>query len=139
VAEAYVQAVQDEIEKLKGELIRVPAFQRLRLLEKHLAEYQAIIPGQPTLAPAHPIKDYQRYGRPGSKAAVIVEGAEAYLNQTKTRAQTGQIVAALVEAGITLPDANPVGAVSSYLSTSPLFDHVKGEGYGLVEWQVEKV
>jgi hypothetical protein len=139
VTEAYVQAVQEEIEKLRGELTRVPAFQRLRLLEKHLTEYQAILPGQPVAEPQHPIRDYNRYGRPGSRAALIVEGSEAYLKKNKKRAQTGEIVLGLVAAGVVLPDGNPIGAVSSYLSTSPLFDHVKGEGYGLVEWETEKV
>jgi hypothetical protein len=120
-------------------LTRVPAFQRLRLLERHLAEYQAILPGQPVAEPQHPVREYNRYGRPGSRAALIVEGAEAFLKRHKKRAPTGEVVEALTASGIAIPTGNVIGVVSSYLSTSPLFDHAKGEGYGLVEWQVEKV
>jgi len=111
----------------------------LRLLEKHLSEYQAILPGHPVAEPQHPVREYNRYGRPGSRAALIVEGAESFLRRHKNRAQTSEIVEGLLAGGVALPTGNAISVVSSYLSTSPLFNHVKGEGYGLAEWQVEKV
>jgi hypothetical protein len=133
----YSQVLESEIAKLRSTLAKIPEFQRLKLLEKHLMEYRAISPTALTLkpqTPAHPMKDVTRYGRDGSKAAVIVRAAESYLQQRAKRAQSSDIVLGLIDAGIDLPAEKASAFVSSYLSTSPLFDNVRGEGYGLVSW-----
>ena len=142
MADDYSLVLEREIEKLRATIAKTPEGQRLQLLERHLLEYRAIAPvGNPVMIPHHPAakEDASRYGRDGSKSAVIVRATETFLKQRRKRAQSSEIVQALQEAGIDLPEEKPSAFVSSYLSTSPLFDNVKGEGYGLVEWQVEKV
>jgi hypothetical protein len=141
MADAYSLVLEREIENLRATIAKTPEGQRLQLLERHLMEYRAIaLAGTPVMVPHHPGKEnLARYGRDGSKAAVIVRAAESFLKQRHKRAQSSEIVQALQDAGIDLPEEKASAFVSSYLSTSALFDNVKGEGYGLVEWQVEKV
>jgi hypothetical protein len=136
----YCEVLESEITKLRTVLAKNPDFQRLKLLEKHLMEYRAISPAAVTSTPKpppHPIRDMSRYGRSGSMASVVVQASEGFLKKLARRAQSSDIVAALLEAGIDLPAEKASAYVSSYLSTSPLFDNVKGEGYGLVEWQTQ--
>jgi hypothetical protein len=141
MADEYSLALERQIENLRALIAKTPDGQRLQLLERHLMEYRAIAPvGDPVIVPNHRVKEtLARYGRDGSKAAVIVRASESFLKQRKKRAQSSEIVQALQDAGIDLPEEKASAFVSSYLSTSALFDNVKGEGYGLVEWQVEKV
>ena len=137
----YSLFLEKEIESLRAIIAETPEGKRLSLLERHLKEYRQLgMPSDPVMVPQHPLKaETGRYGRDGSKAAVIVKASEDYLKRRRKRAQSSEIVQALQEAGIDLPEEKASAFVSSYLSTSPLFDNVKGEGYGLVEWQVEKV
>jgi hypothetical protein len=141
MADDYSLVLEREIENLRAIIAKTPEGQRLQLLERHLMEYRAIAPaGTSVLVPHHPAKEnLARYGRDGSKAAVIVRASESFLKQRRKRAQSSEIVQGLQDAGIGLPEEKASAFVSSYLSTSALFDNVKGEGYGLVEWQVEKV
>jgi hypothetical protein len=144
MADDYSLVLEREIEKLRAVIAtmiaKTPEGQRLQLLERHLMEYRAIAPaGKPVMVPHPGVKDLARYGRDGSKAAVIVRASESFLKQRRKRAQSSEIVQALHDAGIDLPEEKASAFVSSYLSTSALFDNVKGEGYGLVEWKVEKV
>jgi hypothetical protein len=137
----YLRVTNLEIAKLRDQLSASPIYQRLKMLERHVLEYRALAPNiapKAVVAP-HPIKDLSRYGRSGSRAAVIVQAAEAYLNLRKSRAQSADIVQALVEAGIDLPTEKASAFVASYLSNSPLFDNERGKGYGLVEWKQIKM
>jgi hypothetical protein len=140
MADDYSLVLEREIEKLRATIAMTPEGQRLQLLERHLMEYRAIAPaGTPAIVRYRPKEDLSRYGRDGSKSAVIIRATESFLKQRRKRAQSSEIVQALQEAGIDLPEEKTSAFVSSYLSGSALFDNVKGEGYGLVEWQAEKV
>jgi hypothetical protein len=133
----YSLFLAKEIERLRAVIAETPEGKRLHLFERHLREYQQLgVDGDPVIMPTPSAKiDMSRYGRDGSKAAVIVKASEAYLKRQLKRAQSSEIAQALQEAGIELPEEKASAFVSSYLSTSPLFDNVKGAGYGLVEWQ----
>jgi hypothetical protein len=143
MADEYSLFLEKEIERLRAVIAKTPDGQRLQLFERHLKEYRSLNPdGQhPAILSVRPLtkEGLARYGRDGSKSAVIIRASEAFLKRHRRRAQSSEIVQALQEAGIDLPEEKPSAYVSSYLSTSPLFDNVKGEGYGLVEWQAEKV
>ncbi len=67
---------------------------------------------------------------PGSDSARIVEFTAGYLRKKGSRAQAPEIIEAMRAEGVNFS----VGAVSSNLSHSALFDNVRGEGYGLREW-----
>ena len=138
----YSLFLEKEIERLRAVIGETPEGKRLSLFERHLKEYrQLATPSDPVIVPQHHHLKAEtgRYGRDGSKAAIIVKATEDYLKRRRKRAQSSEIVQALQEAGIDLPEEKASAFVSSYLSTSPLFDNVKGEGYGLAEWQAEKV
>ena len=61
--------------------------------------------------------------------------AAAYLIQKGRRATSGEMLPVLLAKGITVPGKVPSKTVSSYMSTSKLFDNVPAYGgYGLVEW-----
>jgi hypothetical protein len=76
----------------------------------------------------------RRAFKPGTQSGAIVAGAVAYLRRKSARAPSGEIAKMLVAQGIVVSGKDPGSTVSSYLSHSALFDNVKGEGYGLVEW-----
>ncbi len=79
------------------------------------------------------------YGsNPNSRTTAIVNAAVTYLRQKGSRAETPEIQRALIAAGLNVGDARP-DTVSSCLSHSPLFDNVRGQGYGLVEWSLARV
>ena len=48
---------------------------------------------------------------------------------------TREILEALEAQGIVIDSEKPLAALASTLSHSALFDNVRGEGYGLVEWE----
>jgi hypothetical protein len=73
-------------------------------------------------------------GRPGTTTRAVEEAAVAYLRQKGRRAQSGEITQAVLAAGVHIASAKKHDTVSSLLSASPLFDNVRGEGYGLTEW-----
>lgn len=81
-------------------------------------------------APARPERE-------GSKATLIARAAENFLQEKKARAQSPEIMRAVLAQGITLSGDNPLPALSSVLSHNSLFDNVRGQGYGLVEWKSE--
>jgi hypothetical protein len=47
----------------------------------------------------------------------------------------GRFFQALNAKGIEVPGQKPTAVVASYLSHSTRFDNVRGQGYGLTEWQ----
>ncbi len=73
--------------------------------------------------------------KPGTQAETILMASAAYIRQKNARAPSGEILKALTEQRIAVGGQNPSATVSSYLSHSALFDNIRGQGYGLVEWQ----
>jgi hypothetical protein len=72
--------------------------------------------------------------KPGTQAETVLMASAAYIRQKKARAPSGEILKALTEKGIAVGGQNPSATLSSYLSHSALFDNIRGQGYGLVEW-----
>jgi hypothetical protein len=74
-----------------------------------------------------------RGGKPDSLTTVITQAAATYLRQKGSRAQAPEIRQALIDAGLNFEEAHK-GTMASCLSHSPLFDNIRGQGYGLTEW-----
>ncbi len=84
-------------------------------------------------AAAIPRRKIVRQHIPGSASAQVVEFAVRYLREKGTRAPAPEIIEAMRVQG---QGADmKMDAVSSSLSHSALFDNVRGQGYGLVEWR----
>lgn len=79
--------------------------------------------------------------RNAKKADSLTSRAEAaaiaYLKDKGTRAQSHEILKAVISQGVEFAMKNPVATLSSILSNSPEFDNVRGvgKGYGLAEWR----
>lgn len=135
----FLKAAEEEAATLRLSLAMNPVFKRLQAVEKLIADYRST--ESPTLTPVRPlagnIAKSAKYGRQGSAAATVIEAAEQFLKSHRKRAMSGEILAAVQKDGVTVPGKNPASTLSSYLSTSPLFDNRKGEGYGLAEWNQE--
>lgn len=76
--------------------------------------------------------------KPGTQTAAILTATMAYLRQKGTRAQSGEILKVVTRQGIKVGGKYPSSTLASYLSHSALFDNVKDQGYGLVEWSQPK-
>jgi hypothetical protein len=72
--------------------------------------------------------------KPGTQTETIVTAAAVYLREKNARAPSGEISRALQAHGISVGGKDPSATVAAYLTHSPLFDNIRGEGYGLVEW-----
>jgi hypothetical protein len=74
-----------------------------------------------------------RGAKPDSLTTAINQAAAAYLRKKGLRAKAPEIREALISAEIDFGNAHK-GTMAACLSHSPLFDNVRGQGYGLVEW-----
>jgi hypothetical protein len=71
----------------------------------------------------------------GNSQASRIKGAAAeHLMETRKRATGGEIYKAIRAKGIEVRGEKPSATVSACLTSSPVFDHIRGEGYGLREW-----
>jgi hypothetical protein len=71
--------------------------------------------------------------RPESLTTAINQAAAAYLRQKGSRAEAPEIRQALIDSGFNFANAHK-GTLASCLSHSRLFDNIRGQGYGLLEW-----
>jgi hypothetical protein len=133
----FLEAAKAEERRLLAELHATPAYRRLEAIRATLNAYKDDLglastnpakaePGLTATTPAQ---------QPTSKRSIWLNGATNYLRQKGARATSGELVQALISRGIDLgSETNPAWKLSSILSGSPLFDNVRGEGYGLTEW-----
>jgi hypothetical protein len=142
----FLEAARAEERRLLAELEAIPAYKRLKAVRATLDAYTgefAVTGGSMTtnVAAAPSRKDGKDdldlaipNRQPQSKRALWLDSATNYLREKGTRATSGELVAALTSRGIDIGGKNTAWKLSSILSGSPLFDNVRGEGYGLTEW-----
>jgi hypothetical protein len=150
MSEPLLPVLEEEERKLLTELRSYPAFQRLELVQAlirayrapsvsgsfHGASASALAGNLPSLNPVVTVAAHrERRPRQSSTAAQVVKVAEEFLVKLGRRAPSSEIAEEVRRHGIELRGAKPTGVVSSYLSSSDLFDNVKGEGYGLTKWR----
>jgi len=70
-----------------------------------------------------------------SMSAVVIGATQEFLSYLGRRAESAEIADEMIRRNIYIPGQKPSSVISSYLSTSPLFDNVRGEGYGLTTWK----
>jgi hypothetical protein len=76
-----------------------------------------------------------RSPRAQSKASEVVGIAEEYLSKKGSRAPSTEIYEEVRRLGVEVPGIKPDSVVSSYLSNSPKFNNIRGQGYGLNAWK----
>jgi len=128
--------LQAEVQKAMED---VPAYRKLVALRPLIALYQDAPEGfigsvQPDEAYRIRAVGEHRRGRPGSKKEQVETVISTFLQERGTRAQSGEMMEIVERAGIELGGDVPSRSLASFLSTSPLFNNVRGEGYGLAEW-----
>lgn len=129
-----LKAAEEEASDLRTQLEKSPIYRRLMAVEKFISDYRLLSP--PMLSPTPLVGNLTKtakYGRQGSISANVIEASEAYLRRVHKRAMSSEILEGIKDR-VTVPGKSPASTLSSYLSTSDLFDNVKGEGYGLAEW-----
>lgn len=147
-----VTLLKQEEARLLSALAASPAFHKLQAIQNTLRAYGAEPAKIDTFAPLLSrvlatgsdsseklLPETVRPTREGTKAAEIIREAELFLDQRGQRAQSNEILEHLEKKGIRVSGTNPVAVVASYLSTSKLFDNVRGQGYGLARWKSSSV
>lgn len=122
-----LDAALRERESLMTELHDVPAYRKLMEVQKVIDVYRRLAGARHSDTMSH-----RRIGttRAAAEAAVV-----AHLSATGQRATSGQLLDVVLKFGAEIPTGDTgVRYLASLLSTSPLFDNVRGWGYGLVEW-----
>jgi hypothetical protein len=147
-----IKALHERREELRNELQEHPAFQEYelvcRLLERREASVStpsSLRQKAPQRKPAprrNPARQQQSADRPTpftrtdrGMTAVIAASAD-YLRRKGARADSAEIQEELVRSGILEDGPRDRSRITSYLGRAKaLFDNVRGEGYGLREWQ----
>jgi hypothetical protein len=111
---------------------------RLAVVRAVIADYRGSGSGEPpTVTDAKvrpPIQVVSRATRAESQAARVLRIAEEFLSTARRRAPSAEIYSEIAGRGIVIPGHKPDSVVASYLSSSPKFDNVRGQGYGLSIW-----
>jgi hypothetical protein len=76
----------------------------------------------------------QSISKPGTQTEAILTSAAAYLRDKGSRAPSTEIAKSLLAKGVAIGGKDPSATVSAYLTHSSLFDNIRGQGYGLIEW-----
>jgi hypothetical protein len=135
---SYLKAVELR-DSLLADLQQNQTFQAYRYAQAIIAALEAEAERRPSQEPPLIDKTSGRQSfKPGTQAETILMASAAYIRQKNARAPSGEILEALMKQGITVGGKSPSATVSSYLSHSALFDNVRGQGYGLVEWSQSK-
>jgi hypothetical protein len=147
-----IKALRERREELRNELQEHPAFQEYelvcRLLERREASVStpsSLRQKAPQRKPAprrNPARQQQSADRPTpftrtdrGMTAVIAASAD-YLRRKGARADSAEIQEELVRSGILEDGPRDRSRITSYLGRAKtMFDNVRGEGYGLREWQ----
>jgi hypothetical protein len=139
-------AAKAEVERLEAELAKTPAYQKLLLARQVVALYEeaeqvAVYRGEHAAMYGRP--EYSRKPMSGfidrqlsqTKTSQIEDAAVAYLKRTSKRATSGELLTAMIWAGIEIGGKEPNKALSAYLSGMKSLNNVRElGGYGLVEW-----
>jgi hypothetical protein len=141
-----VKALRERQVQLRNELVENATFQEYdlvcRLLERHGAAISE--PGsdgrndpqrkQPSRQ--EPSNRPGPFTRTEKGMNAVIEASAEYLRQKGARAASAEIHEELVRRGILDAGDGDRSKVTSYLGRAKkLFDNVRGEGYGLVEWR----
>lgn len=131
-----LQMAREEEGRLIGELRNNPTFRKLEAVRAMIGAYEAAaVTGFAHASLQAPRAAGRISAREGTKAFSQITEAQAFLREKGRRAQTREILDALEARGIVIGSDKPLATLASTLSHSALFDNVRGEGYGLVEWE----
>jgi hypothetical protein len=131
-------------DRLLAELRQTPLFRAYLSAQETVAALSAESIAQPTQQRSTQQQvrrgeaSRQSPSKPGTQAEVILTSAAAYLRDKSSRAPSTEISKALAAQGITIGGKDSSATVAAYLTHSPLFDNIRGQGYGLAEWSKPK-
>ena len=106
------------------------------LVQEILAIKPTAAPAPPQAAGAQSLLPAMPRQREGTEAARVVAAAKAFLRDRASRATSSLIAEALVKNGVDIGGQDKPSRVSAYLSASKDFDNIRGQGYGLKEWEI---
>jgi|SRR5271155_3630436 len=141
-----MKALRERREQLRNDLLEDAVFQEYdlvcRLLERHEASVaqpssprRKAPPRQPP-PPQEPINRPAPFTRIEKGMSAVIEASADYLREKGARAASAEIQEELVRRGILAASPGDRSKITSYLGRAKkVFDNVRGEGYGLIEWR----
>lgn len=154
-----VESLRARLEELRFELLEDPRFQEYERVKSLLDVWSTLADQPPAPKPrGSPLAERPPAPRPQGSTmadqppvpwlpgkvgrvvtdtgmAAVCEAAAEFLRKKGSRAPSGEIQAALVDGGLMRPGRRDRTRVTSYLGRKKeVFDNIRGEGYGLVEW-----
>ncbi len=142
-----IRALRERREELRNELQEHPAFQEYELVCRLLERREASVSTPPSLRPKTPQRkpapqQQQPVDRPAPFTRTdkgmnaVIEASADFLRRKGARADSVEIQKELVRRGILEDGPRDRSKITSYLGrVKAMFDNVRGEGYGLREWQ----
>ena len=149
MSDQYVRATQREMERLEELLSRDPNFVKWKAL---LGVMQAFTPrvtdirfgkfvpvgaiiATGTDAKGERVVAAAASPKPESNARQIQNAGVAYLRQKGRRAMSKELTEAIERAGVEIRGGDKVAVVAAHMSAlKSVVDNVRGEGYGLTDW-----
>lgn len=138
-ANAFLAAALKEEQALLRQLEQYPEFKRLQAVRNLIQAYS-------TDSEADQAEGVKERASGGSakrgknpKTVQVINAVRAYLLKKQARAQSGELLNGLREMGIEVGGKKPTATLAAYLSNAKdVFDNVRDEGFGLVEWAGSK-
>jgi hypothetical protein len=135
-----LEAAEAEVKRLEAELQATTAYKKLQLAKQVVALYrpakdqELAIAGR--IAEQRMVHELQeRLQNRTTKTARIEAAAAKYLKAKGARAPANELLGPVEQEGIEVGGKEPVKALSSYLSSSKVFNNQRElGGYGLAEW-----
>ncbi len=133
-----LKTAEAEVKRLEAELAATTAYQKLQLAKQVVELYRGTRPLEVTRGPRD---EYKGFGAKIiersdlTKAMRIERAARKFLNARGRRATASEMLEIMRLDGIEITGAEPVKALSAYLSNSKILNNVREfGGYGLVDW-----
>ena len=144
-----MKALRERREQLRNDLLENAVFQEYdlvcRLLERHEASVaqpsspRRKAPSRTSPLPQKPINRPAPFTRIERGMSAVIEASADYLREKGARAASAEIQEELVRRGILEASPGDRSKITSYLGRAKkVFDNVRGEGYGLIEWRTQR-
>jgi hypothetical protein len=141
-----IKALRERREQLRNDLLEDAVFQEYELVVRLLERHEASVtePSSPRRkAPQRKPPPRQQppnqpapFTRLDKGMSAVIEASADYLREKGARAPSAEIQEELVRRGILKSSAGDRSKITSYLGRAKkVFDNIRGEGYGLIEWR----
>lgn len=135
MSDQLLRVAQAEETALLAGLRRTVTFRRWEAVRAVIAAYQEVDHPPAVVRQAHAALPVNKpVQREGTLSATLINFSTDYFNRIGRRFPAPNIMKEVLASGIEVKGDKPVNTLASVLSHSPLFNNIRGKGYGLAEW-----